>query len=756
MRILAAAAIVVALAVTPAGAAKEAALPGAAPFPAALAKRLRDAVAARGRDYEPRTRHRNPDGSPKWVNRLILEPSPYLLQHAHNPVNWYPWGDEAFEKARAEKKPILLSVGYSTCHWCHVMERESFEDEEIAEFLNRHYVAVKVDREHRPDVDAIYMAAVQSLTGGGGWPMTVWLTPDRRPFFGGTYFPPRDGDRGARVGFLTLLRRLNDAYHSNPGDVARSAAAITEHLERALVPEPATIPDEDLKDALRRAFDHAAATFDEQYGGFGPAPKFPRPAMLEFLLRYHRRTGEPRALEMVVRTLDAMARGGIRDHLGGGFHRYSTDAKWLVPHFEKMLYDNAELAIVYLEAFQASGEATFADVAREILGYVEREMTSPEGAFWSAGDAESEGGEGRYFLWTAAEIDDALGQRASLFRALYGVTPDGNIEGRNVLHLAATAEAVAAGAGISPERFREEIAAARADLRGVRRKREPPLVDRKILVSWNGLMISAFARAAHVLGEKGYAERGARAASFLVDRVYDGKRLRRSWFDGRAAGTGYLDDYAFLARGLLDLFEATYDAKWLGRALALHEVIENRFRDPDGGGYFRAPDDGERILARDKPAYDGSEPSGNSVAVSNLVRLAELTDDDRHRARADAALRGLGSVLQRVPEAVPSLLAAVEFRMGRPRQIVLVRPRGGASAEPMLARLREVFLPSRVLVVGTDGELPPVEVRALLEQRTALRGALTAYVCEGRRCDLPTTDPEVFARQIRAAAAPPD
>ncbi|MGH7820391.1 MAG: thioredoxin domain-containing protein, partial [Candidatus Binatia bacterium] len=541
------------------------------------------------------------------MNRLVLERSPYLLQHAHNPVAWYSWGDEAFERAKKENKPVLLSVGYSTCHWCHVMEKESFEDEEIARYMNEHYVSIKVDRERRPDVDGVYMAAVNALTGGGGWPMTVWLTPDRKPFYGGTYFPARDGDRGERIGFLTLLKRLSAIYEESPEQVAASAEQITSHLQRALGSSTSGVSSPNLGASADEAFSQLGSSFDEKYGGFGRAPKFPRSVTLEFLLRYHRRTGNEKAGTMVVKTLEAMARGGMYDQVGGGVHRYSTDARWLVPHFEKMLYDNALLVVAYLEAYQATGRDDFARVGSEILRYVSREVTSPDGGFYSATDADSEGEEGKFFVWTPKEVEKILGpKRASWFNAYYGVTKEGNFEhGTSILHVAATLEEIAKRFGKEPDELRAELERAREQLYEVRKKRVPPLRDDKILVSWNGLMISAFARAAQTLGEPEYAKRAATAAEFILTKMRAGGRLNRSWFEGRAEGTGYLDDYAFLAQGLLDLYESTFEPRWLAESIALHDVIENHFRDAKDGGFFMTPDDSEGLLAREKPEYDG-------------------------------------------------------------------------------------------------------------------------------------------------------
>jgi len=513
------------------------------------------AVETKGGDYRPRTRHHNADGTARYVNRLILEPSPYLLQHAHNPVDWYPWGDEAFARARLEGKPVLLSIGYATCHWCHVMEEESFEDEEIARLINERYVAIKVDREQRPDVDAVYMAAVQRLTGQGGWPMTVWLTPDRQPFYAGTYFPPRAGERGARMGFDQLLLRLADRFRGEPEKVVDAAADLTGRLQAALVPTPGTtLPT---AAPLHAAYAALRDGFDEPYGGFGGAPKFPRTVTLEFLLRYHRRTGEPRARDMVVQTLERMASGGIYDHVGGGFHRYATDRAWLVPHFEKMLYDNALIAVAYLEAYQVTRRENFAAVVRDVLRYVQREMTAPEGGFYSATDADSEGEEGRFFVWTPAELADVLGpERARIVAAYYDVTDAGNFEGASILHVPRPATAVAATLGISADRVLSTVEGARDDLYRARAQRVPPLTDRKIQASWNGLMISAFARAAQILPalsglpdlhaeREAYVGAAVRAAEFILSHMRIQGRLRHGWFEGRPTAEGFLDDYAF-------------------------------------------------------------------------------------------------------------------------------------------------------------------------------------------------------------------
>ena len=724
-------------------------LPGAPPFEAALARRLARAARQRDAETKPRTRHLGPDGAPRYTNRLVLETSPYLLQHAHNPVDWHPWGEEAFATARREGRPVLLSIGYSTCHWCHVMEEESYEDLEIAEFLNAHFVAIKVDREERPDVDEVYLAAVQAMTGSGGWPLNVWLTPDRKPFYGGTYFPPRDGVRGARTGFLTVLRTLAEVYARDPARAAAAAADLAGRLgggvERASDEVPAAA-------SIRAAVATFATGFDATWGGFGRAPKFPRPSVLALLLRYHRRTGDAYALAMATATLERMAAGGIHDQLGGGFHRYATDAEWRVPHFEKMLYDNAQLAALYLEAFQATGREDFAAVARETLDYVAREMTSPEGGFYSATDADSAGGEGAYFVWTAAEIDAAVGEeQGRLVRAFFDVAPEGSF----VLWRPRPAAEVAAGAGVTVEELARAIEAARPALLAARGRREPPATDRKVLVAWNGLMVSAFARGALVVGEPRYRAAARKAATMLVERAIVGDHLGHEISDGRAKGEPFLDDYAFLIAGLLDLFEVDPDPRWLRHAIALQARLDADFADAAAGGYFFTAAQGEALLTRPKPDDDGALPAGNSVAALNLLRLAEYTGDERWRERAAGVFRAFGQVLGRAPSALPAMLGALDFYLDRAKEIVIVSARDG-DARPLLETLGRSFVPNRVVVatgesaVGGLTALVPVAAGKI-----AIGGKATAYVCEAMHCDLPTAEPTVLAAQLRKTAPLP-
>jgi uncharacterized protein YyaL (SSP411 family) len=730
-------------------------LPGAPAFGGDLSTKLDETWAARDPTYTPRTRHLNPDGTPKYVNRLFLESSPYLRQHAHNPVNWLPWGDEAFQLARELGRPVLLSVGYSTCHWCHVMEEESFEDEEIAQVLNENYIAIKVDREVRPDIDAIYMSAVQLLTGGGGWPMTVWLTPERQPFSGGTYFPARDGDRGASVGFLTVLRHLKSAYDEDPAKVTDVSGKIAAEIRGYLAPDPAQtgLPDAAV---IARASDYYRQVFDPEWGGARGTRKFPSGLPLRLLLRHHRRTGDEASLSIVIRTLEKMAAGGIHDQIGGGFHRYATDERWRVPHFEKMLYDNALLALAYLEAHQVTGRQDFREVARSILTYVEREMTAPEGGFYSATDADSPAPDGKrvegwYFTWTPSELEAVVGPDAArLLSAFYGVTQAGDIEGRSVLHVAQPLAEVANEVGRAPAELNEVIDRTRALLYDARRQRPAPLRDDKVLTAWNGMMISAFAQAALVLGEPAYVGRASRAADYLLTHARQNGRLLRT-AGSQPPQPAYLEDYAFLIAGLLDLYEATSELRWLEQAIALDAVLAARYEDVEHGGFFRTADDHEALLVRQKPIYDEAEPSGNAVALHNLVRLHEFTTDDRYRQRADRTLRAFGRVLAEAPSAAAEMLIGVDFRFDTPKELVIVVPSGRSDAEPFLAELRSTFLPNRILaVVAEGGELSQhSKVIPLVDGKYARDGRATAYVCENHICDLPTTDPKVFAQQIR-------
>jgi hypothetical protein len=702
-----------------------------------VAARIAAALAALPAGYRPRTRHR--DGlRPQFTNRLITETSPYLRQHAHNPVNWYPWGDEAFAEARRTGRPVFLSVGYATCHWCHVMEEESFEDLEVARQLNEDFVPIKVDREERPDVDAVYMTAVQALNGHGGWPMSVWLDADRRPFFGGTYFPARDGDRGAPKGFSSLLRDLAAIHGRDPARVARAAESITEAIRVAMSgpAQAGTLPGTEV---LRAAQAFYARIHDPQHGGVRGAPKFPSSMPVRLLLRHHRRTGDASSLEMAVQTLERIAAGGIHDQVGGGFHRYSVDEFWLVPHFEKMLYDNALLTLAYAEAWQVTGRADFARVVRTTLDYVLREMTSPEGAFWSATDADSEGEEGRFFVWSEGEIRQILKDQAPRFIAFHGVTQRGNFEGGNVLSVPRP-----------DEREWEALAGARELLRLEREHRPHPLLDDKVLAAWNGLMISALAVGGRVLSEPRFVEAAARAAGFALDRLRVDGRLQRSFRDDRTSGPGFLEDQAFLVQGLLDLFEATFEPHWLATAVELAWQCEELFADREGGGWFRTAPDHERLVAREKPGHDGAEPSGASVALLDVLRLHAFTGDDRWREVAERALRAHAPVMEQQPAALHDMLLALDFFTDAPREIVLSWPEGAPPPADMLDLLRRTFLPNRALIGSAGGAAAEAlgRVAAVARGKVAIGGLATAYVCEHGTCQLPATDVASLAARI--------
>jgi len=717
---------------------KEGQLPGAEPFSSALMKQLQEMRNSRGADYKPRTRHLRPDGWASYMNRLFLESSPYLLQHAHNPVNWYPWGDDVFETAKKLNRPVLLSVGYSTCHWCHVMEEESFEDEEIARYMNENYLAIKVDREERPDLDAIYMNAVLAITGSGGWPMTVWLTPDRKPYSGGTYFPPRDGDRGARIGLLTRLKRLKEVYQMQPEKVATSsnklAALINENLSSKKI--GSELPSAQV---LSDAVQNYKRRFDEKDGGLNAVPKFPNHTPTRLLLRYYRRTGNRNVFEIISKTLTKTASGGIYDHVGGGFHRYSTDKHWLVPHFEKMLYDNALLVIAYLEAYQVAGNSEYKRIANETLRYIERDMTSPDGAFYSATDADSPTPTGRreeeyFFTWDFWELSKILGkEKMNVFERYFFLKKEENFEGRIILHTHTTSAQVAKKLGLPEEKIRTLLEESKELLYQERSKRPPPLRDEKILTSWNGLMISAYAQAGLILGNSGYINRALKAAQLICDKLYVDGRLSRSYKDGQAKYNAYLDDYAFLTAGLLDLYEATSDPQWLQKAIELDRVLATFYEDKKNGGFFMTSSDHETLLAREKPNHDGAEPSGNSVAILNLYRLNEFTTDDSYRRRADKALIAFSAILNSRPNALSEMLLALDFRLDKPKEIVIVTPAGKkGDAEMFLAEFRKKYLPNRILVVSEEGaELERhTKLVPLLKSKFARNGKTTAYVCE--------------------------
>jgi uncharacterized protein YyaL (SSP411 family) len=679
------------------------------------------------------------------ANRLANETSPYLLQHKDNPVDWYPWSEEALEKAREEDKPVLLSVGYSACHWCHVMERESFEDEETARMMNEHFVNIKVDREERPDIDSIYMSAVQAMTQHGGWPMTVFMTPDGAPFYGGTYFPPVPS-RGM-PSFQQLLLSLADAYENRRNEVLQSAESVRDYLKAAT---GAAIPQSTLGPEL---LDAAAASLmsqvDRRFGGFGGAPKFPQTMNLEVLLRHYHRTGDRGALESVEDTLRKMAQGGIYDQLGGGFARYSVDAQWLVPHFEKMLYDNALLSRIYLETYQATGDDFYRRIASETLDYVVRDMTSPEGGFYSAEDADSEGEEGKFYVWTPDEIEAALDpEDAKLALRYWDVTEAGNFEGKNILNVPRPPEAVADEFGLSPDELWGRVEDIRTKLLAVREQRVRPGRDEKVLSAWNGLMLRSFALAARVLDREDYREVAERNAAFLLEKLRSDGRLRRSYKDGRARFNGYLEDYAMVADGLVALYEATFEPRWLEAADTLCEAISELFWDEERRSFYDTPVDHEELVTRPRDVYDNAAPSGTSVATEVLLKLALFLDRNDYRQRAEAVLEDLSGGMEQLPGAFGRLLAALDFHLSRPREIAIVGEPGADDTQALIQTVYARYLLNKVVAGRDPDDEEAVGLIPLLAERTMRDGRATAYVCEGYACQSPTTDPEELDRQL--------
>jgi uncharacterized protein len=680
------------------------------------------------------------------ANRLANETSPYLLQHKDNPVDWFPWGEEALAKAREEDRPILLSVGYSACHWCHVMERESFEDEQTARMMNEHFVNIKVDREERPDIDSIYMSAVQALTRHGGWPMTVFMTPDGAPFYGGTYFPPTP--RGGMPSFQQLLLTLADAYENRREEVLQSAESVRDYLRAttgAAMPKAETA-GESLLDTAAAAL---LSQHDARFGGFGGAPKFPQPMNLEVLLRHHRRTGDRGALAAVETTLRRMADGGIYDHLGGGFARYSVDAYWLVPHFEKMLYDNALLARIYLEAHQATGEPFYRRVAEETLDYVLRDMTSPEGGFYSAEDADSEGEEGKFYVWTPTEIEGVLDpDDARLALRFWDVTEGGNFEGKNILNVPRPLEVVADEFGISPEELWERIVGIREQLLAFRGERVRPGRDEKVLAAWNGLMLRAFALAARVTGREDYREAARRNATFLLENMKTGGRLHRSHKDGRARFNGYLEDYAMVADGLVELYEATFETRWLTEADNLCDAMNELFWDEERRAFYDTPADHEELVTRPRDVYDNATPSGHSVAVEVMLRLALLLDRNDYRERAGEVLEEMGGGMEKIPSAFGRLIVALDFATSGTREIAIIGDPEAPDTKALIDVVYARYLPNKVVAGRAEDDAESAGLIPLLAQRPARDDKATAYVCEGYACQAPTTDPQELARQL--------
>jgi len=671
------------------------------------------------------------------ANRLINEKSPYLIQHANNPVDWFPWGNEAFEKATKEDKPIFLSIGYSTCHWCHVMAHESFEDEEVAALLNKQYVSIKVDREERPDIDQIYMGVCQAMTVQGGWPLTIIMTPGKEPFFAGTYFPKKD--RWGRAGLVDILEQIAGLWQKDREHIYDISRRVTEVVKK----QGETRLGELGKQVAEEAFEQFDGRFDGEYGGFGQAPKFPAPHNLIFLLHYWKGSGEKQAIEMVEKTLDCMAQGGIYDHIGFGFHRYSTDRRWLVPHFEKMLYDNALLAVAFLEGYQATGNKKYKNIVEEVFTYIERDMTSPEGGFYSAEDADSEGVEGKFYVWTAQEVKRILGDKeGELFCRVYDITDDGNFEGQNIPNLIETAEN-----GLPEDvlqRCREKL----FDERG---KRPHPHKDDKILTSWNGLMIAALARGARVLQDEKHAHIAEKAADFIFSKLVRGDgRLLARYRDGEAAIPAYLNDYAFLVWGLLELYETTFEVGHLRKALELNRQMLDLFRDEEKGGLFFYGKDGEELLARPKEIYDGAMPSGNSVAAYNMLKLSRITGDQSFEEHAQGIFNAFAGEVILHPSAHSFLMAALQFALGASREIVIAGTPDADDTVEMIRKIHSFYLPDTVTIfqpADNAGE----QIRELIpfiQEMKPLEGKATAYICENFACRPPVTDMDEIERVL--------
>jgi uncharacterized protein len=672
-------------------------------------------------------------------NRLQHETSPYLLQHQNNPVDWYPWGDEAFEKARTEDKPVLLSVGYSACHWCHVMEHESFEHQPTADLMNEYFVSIKVDREERPDVDDIYMQAVQAMTGQGGWPMTVFLLPDGRPFYGGTYFPlePRYGIPS----FRQLLTSLHDAYTNRRAEVEQAAENLTQSLDRSVLgiggQEAALTAD-----LIPNAVGKMAGNFDKIHGGFGPAPKFPNPMNLEFLLRAYQHTGDEKALHMVSHTLQKMARGGIYDQLGGGFARYSVDALWLVPHFEKMLYDNAQLSRLYLHTWQITQNDFFKRIAEDVYDYILREMTSPEGGFYSATDADSEGEEGKFFVWSMDEIKQLLGDDdARIAIEYWGMSPGGNFEGHNILYVPNDDETIAQRLALTVDELRERLASIRDKLFAARSQRVHPGLDDKILTSWNGLMLASLAEAARVLKRQDYRDAAVRAGEFLTrELVVDGNCLLRTYKNGQKKINGYLEDYANMIDALIELYQLTFHEKWFVLARSLADRVLERFPAPDGG-FFDTSDDHEALIVRPRNVQDNAIPSGNGMMAKQFLRLAAYTGEARYEEASRGVLRLLTEALYQYPQAFGESMAAVDMLVNGIQEVAVIGNPTDSATQTMLDVIFEPFHPNVITAlspqdVGGESTIP------LLNYRMQRDGKATVYVCRNFTCRMPTISPD--------------
>jgi len=687
-----------------------------------------------------------PDGGEEF-NRLIFEPSPYLQQHARNPIDWYPWGEEAFAKAQKENKPIFLSIGYTTCHWCHVMEHESFEDEEVAEVMNEKFIAIKVDREERPDIDEVYMSFTMAMTGSGGWPMTIIMTPDtKKPFFAGTYYPKKDVP--GRAGLITVLNQIGDFWDTRYEEIVSEADRVTEIIRQHTDNEAGDMPQED---AFEQAFQFFAEQFDSEHAGFGTRPKFPVPPNHSYLLRYYARSGDAKALEMVERSLVAMRQGGMYDQIGFGTHRYSTDRKWLLPHFEKMLYDQALLAIANIEAYQVTGKEVYADTAKEIFTYVLRDMTSKTGGFYSAEDADSEGEEGKFYVWKPAEVIEVVGkEKADLFNQIYNITEAGNFieeatgeaTGDSIPHLQKSLSAWAQELGKDEAELRAQLDSTRQKLFEHRESRIHPQKDDKILTDWNGLMIAAFAKGAQVFDSQEYRDAATNAADFALTtlRNDDGRLLKR-YRQGEAGLAAHLEDYAFLTWGLIDLYEATFAPQYMTAAVELTDAMIEHFWDEEEGGFYMTADDSEELLLRTKKLYGGAIPSGNAVAACNLTRLHRITANEDYQTRFVDLLKAYGTEVNRSPSQFPQVMIALDFYYGPSKEIVIAGDPEAEDTQAMLAAIRKPFLPNKVVLVRPEGDSPEItKLAPYTASQMARDGKATAYVCENFACNLPTTD----------------
>ena len=679
------------------------------------------------------------------TNHLITETSPYLLQHAHNPVDWHAWNEETLAKARAENKPILLSIGYSACHWCHVMEHESFENEAIAKLMNENFVNIKVDREERPDLDQIYMNAVQMMTGHGGWPMTMFLTPDGVPFYGGTYFPPED--RYNMAGFPRVLLSVAEAYRSQPDQVANTAASMLGELRRVGLVESSRemLTTEILDSAYRRM----AANYDRAHGGFGGAPKFPPSMTLEFFLHVYHLRHSSDAREMVQHTCRQMAEGGMYDQLGGGFHRYSVDAQWLVPHFEKMLYDNALLSRLYLHVFQLTKDDFARRIAQETLDYVVREMTDPVGGFYSSQDADSEGVEGKFFVWSREEIIDALGEDdGKLFCEYFDVTERGNFEGMNILHVPSSREDTARRLDVSVEKLSKVIDEGRRKLFDIRERRVKPGRDEKVLTAWNGLMLGSFAEGAAILNRTDYQQVAEANASFLLDQMQNGNLLLRTYKDGKAKLNGYLEDYACFIDGLISLYESTGKLRWIQAAVSLADKMIEQFWDEDAGGFYFTGKAHEELIVRSKEFLDNATPSGNSIAVLSLLRLSLLTGNQDYHRRATDVLRLMANQIRRYPSAFGFALCTLDFYLDSPLEIAIVGAASDSRLDELVRTVWQTYLPNRVVALGTESHPEAAALVPLLRERNTLNDQPTAFVCEAYTCQTPVHSPGELVKQL--------